>query len=143
MKEKKCSVCGLVKADSEYYHRKTGEILPSCKECKKASVRKWNKANADQHRKRVKAWKVENPVLRAAQYRRYRNRNEKKYAAHHILQTAVKASILVKPVKCQVCEKETEKNRLAGHHESYDKPLEVLWVCDPCHKRIHAKAKGE
>jgi hypothetical protein len=24
-----------------------------------------------------------------------------------------------------------------AHHEDYDKPLEVVWLCQPCHKQRH------
>ena len=38
------------------------------------------------------------------------------------------------PSKCQVC---GAKAKLHGHHEDYSKPLEVTWVCRPCHRKIH------
>jgi len=28
-----------------------------------------------------------------------------------------------------------------AHHENYDKPLEVWWLCDPCHKERHVEIK--
>jgi hypothetical protein len=24
-----------------------------------------------------------------------------------------------------------------AHHESYDEPLTVMWLCQPCHKQRH------
>ncbi len=34
---------------------------------------------------------------------------------------------------CQVCGEENAQ----GHHEDYTKPLDVLWLCDTHHKRLH------
>jgi ribosomal protein S27AE len=30
-----------------------------------------------------------------------------------------------------------------AHHEDYDKPLEVMWLCQPCHKQRHKELKSE
>ncbi len=38
------------------------------------------------------------------------------------------------PSKCEIC---NNKTKLHGHHEDYSKPLEVRWVCRPCHRKIH------
>jgi hypothetical protein len=24
-----------------------------------------------------------------------------------------------------------------AHHEDYDRPLDVMWLCQPCHKQRH------
>lgn len=49
---------------------------------------------------------------------------------------AVKTGKLVKPTVCSRC---PETNRIEGHHPDYSKPLEVIWLCDPCHKHEHGK----
>lgn len=28
------------------------------------------------------------------------------------------------------------------HHEDYSKPLEVTWLCRPCHLQVHGKKHG-
>ena len=49
---------------------------------------------------------------------------------------------LTKPTKCEMCGKPdslTNNGRsiIQAHHEDYNKPLEVLWVCISCHTRLH------
>ena len=29
------------------------------------------------------------------------------------------------------------------HHADYDKPLEITWLCRPCHYRLHSAARGK
>jgi len=53
---------------------------------------------------------------------------------HYLVQQAVKKGQLIKPKVCAICNKEKS---LRAHHEDYSKPLEVLWVCNQCHKHIH------
>lgn len=47
---------------------------------------------------------------------------------------AVKVGKLVKPSSCEVCAME---RKVEGHHPDYNKPLQVIWVCPPCHADIH------
>lgn len=80
---------------------------------------------------------------KAAQMRTYRNdpelrmRHEARWQANR----AVKAGrIQRKP--CERC----GNRRTQMHHADYYKPLEVTWLCTPCHRIEHAKAtttKGE
>ena len=52
---------------------------------------------------------------------------------------AVKTGKLTKPTKCEQCGSE---KRITAAHESYDRPLDVRWLCWPCHvKWDHEKPK--
>ena len=54
--------------------------------------------------------------------------------AHQILNSAIKKKIIHKPLKCSCCEYD---GKLHGHHEDYDNPLRVIWLCPSCHKKVH------
>lgn len=54
-----------------------------------------------------------------------------KIKARNATGNAVKAGRLVKePCHCR-------EIRVEGHHEDYDKPLEVIWLCKRCHMGVH------
>lgn len=60
-----------------------------------------------------------------------------KSRARRALHKALKAGRVTKPAFCERCESETP--RLDGHHEDYGKPLDVIWVCVPCHNVVHPR----
>jgi len=45
----------------------------------------------------------------------------------------LKMGNIVKPDACSKCG--GTKPRIEGHHEDYTKPLEVIWLCTPCHRK--------
>lgn len=54
---------------------------------------------------------------------------------HRQVARAVRSGRLIKPGRCTRC---GVKGPLHGHHhKGYDHPLEVQWVCIPCHHVIH------
>ncbi len=60
--------------------------------------------------------------------------------AGRILQTALRKGELVKPSKCEACH---GKQYIMAHHPDYEQPLEVLWVCSSCHKKLHLILSGK
>ena len=45
---------------------------------------------------------------------------------------------------CSMCEVNQEIApgiRMIYHHEDYERPLDVIVLCDKCHKKVHAKPK--
>lgn len=69
----------------------------------------------------------------------------KKNRAHVAVMNALKDGTLIEPQHCEDCGRKCRRRLhpedggypLHAHHEDYDKPLEVNWVCRPCHTRRH------
>lgn len=59
-----------------------------------------------------------------------------KIASQRVMR-AVKKGILTRPNRCQRCGKE---GYVEGAHTDYSAPLDVLWLCRPCHRRWDAAA---
>jgi len=69
--------------------------------------------------------------------------NLEAHRARHAVIRALKKGDLVRPRQCLRCQKE---GRLEAHHPDYAKPLDVLWLCPPCHTLVHphhASIRGE
>jgi len=152
MTEKTCFKCKELKPLESFYKHpemKDGR-LNKCKECNKKDVRE-NYASHRQHyqeyeRRRanspshIKAKKIyaKTEAGKAAFSRankKWKNNNSEKIAAHLLVRYAIKAGRIIKPVNCQECGKGDV--RIEGHHEDYAKPLEVNWLCSPCHRKRH------
>lgn len=67
----------------------------------------------------------------------YQSKNPKKIKAHKKVQKAV-ASGKLKKQPCEVCGERMSQ----GHHCDYDKPLDVMWLCQVHHSEWH-RINGE
>ncbi len=48
---------------------------------------------------------------------------------------AIASGRLVRPAACEKCRKLGRP--LQAHHHDYSKPLDVTWLCIPCHQSVH------
>src|SRR5690242_8607704 len=62
----------------------------------------------------------------------------RKNKAYRELNRALKLGLLAKPAACERCE---QSAAVEGHHDNYDKPLNVKWLCRKCHL-AHHKMEG-
>ena len=135
---KKCFKCGKEKERSEFYAhpRMTDGLLGKCKECAKKDATEHRNKNLDKIRQydlnRAKLPHRRIAMLKTSE--KFRRENPLARPAHSKVRRAIVAGTLNKPSHCSLCGKETF---LYGHHRDYRKPLEVTWVCQPCHKQIH------
>ena len=44
--------------------------------------------------------------------------------------------------RSQVCDECGSKNYVDAHHSDYSRPLDVVWLCRSCHKRLHSKGRS-
>lgn len=116
--------------------------LPLCKWCR-GRVRPHDpdheQACGLKHAAQAKRFRNANPGWWAAYSKDYRKRPHvrAKYLANKKLQEAVASGLIIKPSRCVECNRIVDVRRLQGHHQDYTKPLEVEWLCDPCHKGRH------
>lgn len=59
-----------------------------------------------------------------------RKRYPDKARARNAVQRAVKAGRLMRPERCEDC---GNPGAVEASHDDYSKPLEVEWLCRPCH----------
>jgi hypothetical protein len=139
---KTCSKCRETKPLDAFYRDRTKAdgVGAYCKPCRQARNKAWFDAHPGYAATKYAAWKAATPdyAERSREYAsRQRVRDRGKVRARQILQKAVDSGrILRQP--CEHC----GATPTEGHHEDHSKPLEVIWLCRPCHIALH-KARGD
>lgn len=115
--QKICKKCGVEQPISNFEKRIDAHdaYRHQCKSCRRAYIREWNKT--DKGRKRAQ-----------------RSAGPRKTKAHNIVYRAIANGTLVRSDRCSNCGAigETE-----AHHHDYGQPLSVVWLCTPCHTKLH------
>jgi hypothetical protein len=61
---------------------------------------------------------------------------KRKTIARRMTAKAVKEGKLIKPSCCDLCK---IPYMTVAHHVDYGKPMEIIWLCNECHGRVHRK----
>lgn len=65
----------------------------------------------------------------------------KKERCHNLVEKAVKKGTLKNPYKCSECGSEDTfkdgRTAIQAHHDDYDRPLDIRWLCQKCHHEWH------
>ena len=48
---------------------------------------------------------------------------------------SIKQGLLERPLECAMCGR--ERCRINAHHNDYDFPYDIIWLCSSCHRIIH------
>jgi len=127
--------CGKELPVSEFYRHggMADGYLNKCKKCTRKRVKKHRNVNVD----RIRQYDRERGNRQDMEYvRDYRARFPKKYKATNAVNNAIRDGKMKKGKKCEMC---SSSDSIVGHHDDYNKPLSVRWLCQSCHKQWHAE----
>lgn len=94
---------------------------------------------ADKAKKRTASAHQKNPRGHYDRNLEYMRRNPQKVACAAAVGKAIADGLLEK-LPCEICGKQTAE----AHHEDYDKPLDVIWLCKKHHGERHRQInRGE
>jgi ribosomal protein S27AE len=134
--EKECFKCKTVKPLREFYKHSgmADGHLNKCKSCAKNDATKHRNQNLEKIRAYDRSRAKEPERIKAASEitKAWRAEDARRNRAHSAVSRAIRNGDLVR----QPCVRCGEAKSVA-HHEDYDKPLEVVWLCQPCHKQRH------
>ena len=133
---KTCFKCGESQPLTNFYaHPQMADgFLGKCKSCTKSDATKHRNNNLEKIREYDKNRGKKDPriKLNIEVTRRWRAEDKRRSTAHNKVAYAIKKGD-IKKKPCSIC---GDTNSLA-HHESYDRPLDVIWLCQIHHKERH------
>ncbi len=129
---KTCFKCGETKSRTEFYKHKAmaDGLLGKCKTCTKVDKTAHRNANLE----KVRCYDRERGSRRTREdTQRYRQNNPVKAAAHRAVENAVKRGDL----RQEPCEECGTEESVFAHHDDYNDPLKVRWLCAADHAAWH------
>lgn len=131
-----CIDCGETDPEKFYPHMKN-----RCKKCCNKQKVHYHQANSKYQEHQARYYRQR--YARGGQKRLpgysdvivlWQRSNPEAVKVAQLLRKAIKEGSLERPLRCELCGSE---GRVEGHHNNYDSPYEVTWVCASCHKKLH------
>jgi hypothetical protein len=142
MEGKTCFKCQRTLPLSEFYAHKmmADGHLGKCKDCTKSDATAHRNAHLDESRiyDSDRAKRPERRKSCAAVSARWRKENPEKVRAQRMVAYQVSLGNMT-ALPCARC----GTAKTYAHHENYDHPLDVVWLCQACHKARHAEIRRE
>lgn len=138
---KTCFKCSRELPLAEFYrHPMMGDgHLGKCKDCTRSDATSHRAKNAGRVRQydRERSALPHRIALRDRVQAAWKAKYPERRRAQGQLAYAIRAGKVERPGACQRCG--VAPSRIEAHHADYSKPLDVEWLCKPC----HAKADQE
>jgi len=146
-----CHKCQSEKSINDFCKRAASSdgLSSSCRDCQRAYDKKRandpkrvaaraeyakTSAGIEASKRAKKLYAERNRDLTNARCKAYRIENKKKSRCHDLVAYAVRIGSLVRK-PCEIC----GEGRSVAHHDDYDKPLDVRWLCDSHHRYWHSE----
>ena len=137
---KYCGSCETEKDISEFGKRAASKdgLAFKCKSCQRVYDKARSKDESRRLAREIYAQTEEGKIAGNKAKAAYRDRNPAKSKAHAVVSRQIRAGNLFSE-PCETC---GETSNVVAHHDDYAKPLNVRWLCPPCHFEWH-KENGE
>jgi len=130
-----CFKCKKLKVIYDFYSHPSmpDGYVNKCKECNKKDVRENRILKIEYYR----SYDRERGSRQSKEYlSKYREKYPKKYKSHNMVNNAIRDGRLKKEDSCQNCR---SKLYIHAHHDDYNFPLSIRWLCAICHNEWHEK----
>ena len=135
--EKTCTICGEILPLEGFYKAagcrdgRAGQCMPCVK--RRARIRQIVKSDEIRAYERQRSKLPHRRHQRMANLQREKDRAPERTKARNAVSNAVRDGKLLR-MDCAFC----GSSKTVAHHHDYTKPLDVTWLCTPCHIRFHA-----
>jgi hypothetical protein len=141
---KTCFKCNRELPYSEFYRHEmmADGHLGKCKDCTRDDVTEHRIKNIGRIREydRRRSKEPHRAELRDRVGRKWRQAHPARARAHRRLRYAVMTGAVVRAEACQRCGGTPQ--RIEAHHWDYSKPLDVEWLCKPCHAQADKERRA-
>lgn len=153
---KKCFKCGEVKDLSEFYkHSAMADgYLGKCKQCARIDAINVRNAKLEKYRaydryryenqpQRKEALQIRSKtekqrLIKKIACNKYYYNNIIKNHSRAITKYALSCGRLIRADKCEFC---GSTQYIQGHHEDYEHPMQITWLCRTCHANRHKELR--
>ena len=133
-----CSKCTTWKSEENFTkNAKSKDGLNYwCKLCTQANSRRGYYKYKAKRTETIAKYRQSDKAKRMAlqSYKKWKENNPKKYISHMALKQGIRFGF-VTVGRCEIC----GSQEVDGHHEDYDRPYDVHWLCRAHHREIHRK----
>ncbi len=152
MKTHKCIICKQL-FPFEMFYKNRSKLQGRNSECKKCSSKQGLKYYYT-HRERIlpqihKYYQDNKEKCKATGKAYYLKHRAKRLEYFEKQETPIKRNCRNKVFRaiesgklkrgcCEDCKVPPDQEKIYGHHKDYNKPLEVVWLCQSCHMRRHS-----
>jgi len=119
--------------------RPTSCTCGTCAKCQhRAYMRAWNRAHPGYAAASVRRRREQHPD-EVRHYDRWRWHHDREYRRRKLARIAVQVALKRgKLQRAETCERCGAEVFCEAHHVDYSRPLDVAWLCTPCHLGVHA-----
>ena len=138
MNFKKCFKCKENKVISAFYQHEAmaDGHFGKCKNCTKkdASEYRWTNLEKVRAYDRARAGTPHRKKKCIVYREEYIAKFPLRYKAREVVNNAMRSGRLIAPPFCEICK---SRKKLEAHHNDYNIPLNVRWLCLSCHRCLH------